>query len=93
MTHFNQALETTFFHRLRLLLGSVILLASSAAVGQADSIYPQSIRTTPTQSADIIRPCTGLEKIAKLQAAECGTLTLSAVVIRMNALEKDDQDE
>jgi hypothetical protein len=93
MVYISRFLAAMSFRRYKLLCGAGILLASSATVGHATSIYPQRIDTSPTQSADVVRPCTGLEKAAQLSAQECGTLTLSAVVTRLNALERDDHDE
>ncbi|SNT42357.1 hypothetical protein [Tropicimonas sediminicola] len=72
------------------LVGGLALLVATATVGQAESVYPKIVK--PQQTPNIVRPCTGLEKSAKLSPTECGTLTLSEVVTRYNALNSDNGD-
>lgn len=69
---------------------STIIFSASTAIGFADQ-YP--VLAVATQSASIDRPCTQLELSAHMTSSECGTLTLSAVVARINALQSDDHDE
>lgn len=72
-----------------LLAVSVTLLCASIAPSFAGQ-YP--VATTVAQSPSKVRPCTPLELYAGLQPAECGTLTLSAVVTRLYADHSEGDD-
>ncbi|MDU8946774.1 hypothetical protein, partial [Ovoidimarina sediminis] len=54
------------------------------------SLYPQKVQAA--KSASVARRCTQLEMSAEMIPSECGTLTLSDVVILLNALETDGRD-
>jgi hypothetical protein len=92
-------IPTAGFTRLKMFLGSAAIFASMAVAGQAAGLYPETI--PQGQSGDVMRPvatasmngCTQLETAARMSADECGTLTLSEVVIRMNVLQGNDHDE
>lgn len=70
---------------LKRLFGASALFMAAAVAGQAQSVYPEVIK--PMQSPDVLRPCTHLEKSAKLAESECGTLTLADVHKRLAEIE------
>ncbi len=83
--------STARIARLKLRFGSAVIFASLAAAGQAESLYPQPLPLPQTE--DIVRPCTKLEKSAKLSPTECGTLSLANVFQRLDSLNSDNEDD
>lgn len=79
-----------FFKKAGRLAAVSTLLLSGAASASFAGNYPEV--ATPAQSVSIVRSCTQLEATAHILKGECGTLTLSEVVRRMNALTGDDRD-
>jgi hypothetical protein len=83
----------------KLLFGSAVIFASMAVAGQAQSVYPETV--PQAQTADVVRPtaspfmngCTQLETAAGMVDSQCGTLTLSEVVVLMNAFQYDEHNE
>ncbi|MDU8914170.1 hypothetical protein [Aestuariicoccus sp. MJ-SS9] len=79
------------FKRFKLLVSGLAVLAGTATVGHAESVYPQVVRSLQTTS--MVRPYTGLELSAKMKPVECGTLTLTEVAQRYFAITSDDSHD
>ncbi|MCV2874564.1 hypothetical protein OEZ71_19870 [Defluviimonas sp. WL0050] len=70
----------------RLAVSSALLVFAFAAASFAES-HAAISKSTPLQPAQYVRACTQLELSAELHARECGSLSVSEVALRLNALQ------
>ena len=90
MQSYSEIISSNRARHVKLFVGTALIFASMATAGQSESLYPQTVK--PVQTDNVVRPCTRLEIDAHLLPSECGTLTLSAVVSKLNALQRQDND-
>ncbi|MGB3315290.1 MAG: hypothetical protein WBB85_12825 [Albidovulum sp.] len=70
----------------RLAVSSAFLALAFTSTGFAESDATVA-KSAPLQPAQHVRACTQLELSAELYARECGSLSVSEVALRLNALQ------